>query len=499
MKNKNVIELKIEKMVFGGKSIGKSKDKQVILSAGIEGQKVRAKITKKKKGKEEGKIVGILEKSPIETESTCSVYGECGGCSMLSVAYDKQLELKTKMLRELFLSKGHTEFENISVLSSPKPYEYKNKMEFSFGDETFGGEMTLGLHKKGSYMSVVNTLDCKIVDKDYRTILKNTLDFFTKKEIPFYNSKTHKGYLRNLVIRKGQNTSEIQVNLVTSSQMNFPVSEFAEMINNLSLDGKVSGILHTTNDNVADTITPENLEIIYGSEFFYDEVLGKKFKISPFSFFQTSTKGAEKLYSTAIKMLDRDYDTIFDLYSGTGTIAISLAGKAKKIYAIEIVEEAVEMAKKNAGINGLYGNYNNDIDNEDKSKSLLMNNGENVSPTQKGVGEQFIASLSKEQIPDKSQFVEFISGDVGEKLPELSSNPELIILDPPRSGITPKTLGKIISFNAQEILYISCNPKMLAEDLITLKEAGYKVLKTTAVDMFPNTNHVETVVLMSRK
>lgn len=456
MRKKKILTLTVDKMKLGGKSENNtSYDRKVILNGGITGQKIEAVIYKQNKSSAKAKILKMLEKSPIETEKVCKNFGKCGGCSMLSIPYDKQIEIKKDMLIDMFLSKGHEEFADINVIKSPIDKGYKNKMEFSFGDEVKGGPMTLGLHPKNSYMSVVTTDDCHIIDDDYKMILKKSLEYFTDLKIPHYNSKDHKGYLRHLVVRKGANTGQILINIVTSSQADFAVDvktlyqNYASTMLSLKLQGKITGIIHSTNDSLSDNVKSDTITILYGKEYFYDIVLGKKFKISPYSFFQTNTLGADVLYKTAIDMIEGSIKKAFDLYSGTGTIGITLSERCEKVYCIEIVEEAVKMAIENAKAN-------------------------------------------------KVENVEFILGDVKEKVSKISDNPHLIVLDPPRSGITEKALIDIINFNPEHILYISCNPIKLADDLIILKENNYKVTKKSAVDMFPNTNHIECVVLMSK-
>ena len=449
MKNK-IVELIIDEMIFGGESINNTAfDKKVVLKGGIKGQKVSALIQKSRRDKFQGKILSVIEKSSLENQEVCSKYGQCGGCSMLSVDYDNQLCLKSEQLTKLFHKNGHTEVEKIDIVPSPLQKEYKNKMEFTFGNEVKDGELVIGLHKKNSPMSIVPVEDCLLVDGDYREILKMTGEYFRSKNLPHYHIKSHEGYLRHLVIRKGENTRQLLINIVTTSQLDFDLDEYVQKLKALKLSSKIVGILHTTNDSLSDTVKDDRVDVLYGEDYFHDILLGNKFKISPFSFFQTNTKGAETLYKTAIEMIDGEKDIIFDLYSGTGTIGISLSTRAKKVIGIEIVEEAVEMAKENAEAN-------------------------------------------------KVKNVEFIAGDVKEEVSKLTNSPELIILDPPRAGINPKALNDIIGFNSKQILYISCNPKMLVQDLKVLKEAGYEIVKTNGVDMFPNTYHVECIALIQR-
>ena len=336
------------------------------------------------------------------------------------------------------------------IKGSPKVHGYRNKMEFSFGDEVKDGPLALGMHKKNTFHDIVNITDCQIVDNDYNLIVKCALNIAQQMELPFYHKMRHEGYFRHLVVRRAESSGDILVNIVTTSQVEADLTKLRDALLELPLSGKIIGILHTTNDSLADVVQADKIDILYGQDYFYEEILGLKFKISPFSFFQTNTLGAEVLYKTARDFVGETKDkVIFDLYSGTGTIAQMLAPVAKKVVGVEIVEEAVEAAKVNAELNGL--------DN-----------------------------------------CEFIAGDVLKVVDELEDKPDFIVLDPPRDGIHPKAIQKIIDFGVEQMVYISCKPTSLARDLEVFEAAGYKVKRATAVDQFPNTVHIETVCLLSK-
>ncbi len=450
MKKRDVLEINVEKMEFGGTGKTNIDGLELSYKGGITGQKLKILIKKVRKTKAEGKILSVLEKSAIETAPTCPHYGICGGCSMLSVPYNEQINIKKKQLLELFKEAGHTEVSDLDVLSSPSPYEYKNKMEFTFGDKEKGGELMLGMHAKNSPMTIEYVHSCMIVDEDYRKIIVATTEFFRKQNLPHYKVLPHEGYLRHLVVRKGKNTGDIQVNIVTTSQLEFDMNTYAAILTNLNFDGQINSILHTINDSLSDAVIPEKVNILYGVMDFEDIILDKKFIISPFSFFQTNTHGAEVLYTAVKDMIGDKKDIIFDLYSGTGTIGITISDKANKVVGIEIIEEAVKAANQNIKINNITN-------------------------------------------------CEFITGDVATQVSKISDNPELILLDPPRAGIHPKAIGDILSFNAEEIIYISCNPKALMIDLKIFKNAGYEIKKVVGVDMFANTPHVETIVCLQKK
>lgn len=446
MKKRDIIEFEIGKMEFGGVSISQYGDRRIKMKGGIKGQKVKAAVKRTGRGKADVKMVELLERSPIETAEVCPHFEGCGGCTMLSVDYAKQLEIKEEQVLELFEDAGIRGFEFLGVQGSPDNVEYRNKMEYTFGDEVKGGPLTLGLHKKGRHIDIQTVDGCMLVDSDFNTILKESLAFFQDAELPYYRVVNHEGYLRNLVVRKGIHTDEIMVNIVTSSQCEFDMSKFADMINGLELKGNVVSILHTINDGLADAVQCDEMRILYGVDYLHEEILGLKFKISPFSFFQTNTKGAEQLYTIARDFIgDHSNKVVFDLYSGTGSIGQLMAEKAKKVYGIEIIEEAVVAANENAKLNGL--------DN-----------------------------------------CEFIAGDVKDTVKSLDVKPDLIIVDPPRPGIHKQAIKDICDFGAKEIVYISCNPKTLVDDLKDFIGYGYMPEKVKCMDMFPNTPHCESVV-----
>ena len=422
----------------------------------LPGQKVKFVVSKKRSGKAQGRLKEIIEKSPMEdVEPNCPHFGDCGGCSYQTMSYENQLKLKEDMVKGILDNaiKGDYQFEGI--LGSPVQWGYRNKMEFSFGDEFKDGPLALGMHKKNSFHDIVTVDNCKIVDRDYNIILRCVLDYCVKKELPFYHKLRHEGYVRHLLVRRTTKTKELLVALVTTSDAEMEkkadLMSLVEEIKALDLSAKLCGVIHIINDGLADVVQSDETRILYGQEYVYEELLGLKFKISVFSFFQTNSLGAEVLYSKAREYIGETKDKlIFDLYSGTGTIAQILAPVAKKVVGVEIIEEAVEAAKVNASLNNL--------DN-----------------------------------------CEFIAGDVLKVIDDLQDKPDLIVLDPPRDGINPKALQKIINFGVDRMVYISCKPTSLARDLEMLQEQGYKVVKAAAIDQFPNTNHVETIVLLSHK
>lgn len=401
-------------------------------------------ITGRKRGDYiEGKVLEYLNPSPLKTKDPCPHRPKCGGCLYDALPYEDEIALKEKELRDLFSRFDF--YEGLEVVG--EPLRYRNKMEFTFGNEYAKGPLTLGLHQKGMFHNIISVPHCTLCDSDFISIRNMTEDFFRKNNIPFYHRRKNEGALRHLMIRKGLNTGEILLVLSHTSEY-VPLREWIDELKKISLKGEIKSIYHVINDKVADAIKGSP-HLLYGEDSIKEIIFGLSFNISPYSFFQTNTLGAEKLYKRALGFISNLKDkTVFDLYSGTGTIASIVAKEAKKVYAIEIVSDAVREGKKSAKENNLE--------------------------------------------------ITFLEGDVFKMLDEIDERPDIIIVDPPREGIIEKTLRKIAGYNVPEILYISCNPLTLNRDLILLEEEGYKTIKLVSMDMFPRTPNVETIALVSK-
>ena len=454
MKKGEIYEGIIEKVDFPNKGYVNIDGEKVIVKNGIPGQKVRFMINKKRSGRAEGKLLEVLEKSPLEVrEPVCKIFPACGGCMYQTMSYEEQLKMKETQVKGLLQEAVgiDTDLHWEGIHGSPIEFGYRNKMEFSFGDEYKDGPLSLGLHKKGSTYDVLTASDCKLVHPDMTAILSCVLDFFTEFGAVHYKKMQHTGYLRHLLLRRGVTSGEILVHVITTSQAEYDYAPLVLRLLALPLEGKIVGIMHIINDSLSDVVQSDETRLLYGQDYFYEKLLGLRFKISTFSFFQPNSLAAEVLYSIV-----RDYigDTkdkeVFDLYSGTGTIAQLLASVAKEVIGVEIVEEAVEAAKVNAALNGLTN-------------------------------------------------CRFIAGDVLKVLDDLTEKPDMIILDPPRDGIHPKALPKILAYGVENIVYISCKPTSLARDLPAFLAAGYEVQRSCSVDQFCETVHVETVVLLSQQ
>ncbi|MBR6351265.1 MAG: 23S rRNA (uracil(1939)-C(5))-methyltransferase RlmD, partial [Firmicutes bacterium] len=383
---------------------------------------------------------------------TCPLAGSCGGCMYQGVPYEQQLKEKEQFVRDCMAEAGLDASLVQEIKACPDIYNYRNKMEYSFGDEVKGGPLQLGLHKKGAFFSILTTDHCQIVPEDFNRIVRLTLDFCTEKGYTHYNKKSHKGLLRSLILRWGVRTKQILVNIVTSSESEFAGMEFAHRITEHSseFDNQICCVMQTFNDSVSDALRVDDVQLLYGEPYYFEQVLGLQFKVGPFSFFQTNVPAAERLYSDALALIPGiEGKNVYDLYCGTGTITQAMALKANTAVGVEIVEEAVEAAKVNAAINGLDNCY-------------------------------------------------FIAGDVGKVLSTIPVKPDVIVVDPPRSGITPKSLKQILEYGVENVLYISCNPKTLAENLRGARLYGYSVGPVQPYDNFPFTKYIETIVLLQK-
>ena len=476
--------------------VGEAIEGTCLVKNTLPGQRIKGIITKSGKNRLEARLLEVIKEAPDAVQSPCPHFGICGSCHYLSMTYEKELELKEQQVKKLLseaFKRQAKEPKWDGIKKSPIRFEYRNKMEFSFGDEVKDGPLSLGMHKRGSMHDIVTVKDCQIIDLDYRKILTCVHDYFAnmyaplsnnngenisdsdndmtgniapesgnktiygKETVSFYHTMQKTGYLRHLLVRKARKTGQILIDLITTTQEEHDLESLKDKLLSLELDGEIVGFLHTKNDSLSDAVVDQGTEILYGQDHFTEELLGLKFDISPFSFFQTNSLSAEVLYNTVrdyvkdgMKEQGRDKAHIlYDLYCGTGTISQLMSPVADKVIGVEIVEEAVEAARE----------------------SVKRNNVDNC---------------------------EFIAGDVLKVLDEIEQRPDYIILDPPRDGIHPKALKKIIDYGVEHMVYVSCKPTSLQRDLVELQAAGYMIERACAVNQFPCTVHVETVVLMSR-
>jgi 23S rRNA (uracil-5-)-methyltransferase RumA len=437
----DLVEVVVGDISFPNIGLARIGDRLLEIKGGLPGQRLRVRITRKGR-RNLGRIVEVLQTAPQEISAECAVFGDCGGCAFQNIPYEYEIELKTYMVKKIFAPYN---MEDKFLASVPSPARgYRNKMEYSFGDDGADGNLTLGMRKKGSYYEAVDASGCLLPHADFGRIVAETVEYFRAKGATFYHRKKDSGTLRHLVIRHGVTSGEILVNLVTKGGDDY--AEFAKMLLEIPLENKIIGILHTINDSLADAIVPNSVKTLHGRDFFHE--MG--YKIPAFSFFQTNSGMTEYLYATIAEFAGDLRDrTIFDLYCGAGTIAQFLARRgAKRVVGVEIDEAAVSCARENA------------------------------------------ANLGN---------CEFIAGDVKQVVKDLAEKPDIIVLDPPREGIVPKAIPDILAFNAQKIIYVSCKPTSLAANLPAFLDGGYEVAQIQCIDMFPRTANVEVVCALVRK
>lgn len=476
MKKRDLIELDITGYAFEGKGVAKisqnlakkdgDKDKKFVIfvNGSYPGDKVVAQIHKVRKSYAEGKVSEILEASSERIESKCKHFPLCGGCKAQDLKYETQTKYKEEQVKDIFERLGGLSgFEMLPILPSEKVWYYRNKMEFSFAKrwltekeigeeiEIADKEFALGQHIPRIYDKVFNLEECYICDDVYAQIVNFTRNFFKSRGETIYSTVTHTGYLRNLVIKKAHHTPDLMVNLVTYEYKEELIKEYSEKL--LEVVPSVTTIINNINTKKAQIALGEYEHVIFGDGNIYDSIGDYKFRISANSFFQTNTLQAEKLYQTALDFAQLNGDEIvYDLYSGAGTISIYISQSAKEVYAFETVEPAIEDAGSNS----------------------KLNNIDNVNFTQIDLNKSFLPVLKEKNIPA----------------------PDIIVADPPRGGMNPKTVQDILSLKPKKIVYVSCNPATQVRDIKLLAEGGYKLIKIKPVDMFPHTYHIENVALL---
>ena len=455
MRKGEELEVEILGVKFPNKPFGIYEDVTVYPNRScIPGQIIKGNIKKMRKGKVEIGDIEVIKKAENEIDGKCIHFKNCGGCTYQNLSYSDQLALKRDQISKLLINRLGENVNFLGIIPSKKQFEYRNKMELTFGNEEINGPLTLGLHKRGSFYDIITIDSCLLMDQDFRKIVEFSIEFFKEEGLNFYHKRTHIGFLRHLVIRKGEFTNELLINLVTSTQIDYDLTNWMNGILKLGLSNKIIGLLWTKNNNISDAVNSEEEIVLYGKRDFSEKLLDLDFEISPYSFFQTNSEGAEILYSTILDYISStENKIIFDLFSGTGTIGQIVSKKAEYVYGIELIKEAVAKANENTKLNNIKN-------------------------------------------------CEFIAGDVFKKIDELKERrikPDIIILDPPRPGVGAKALEKILDYEVDEVIYVSCNPKTFIQDLEIFLAKGFEYEKGVCVDMFPNTPHVELISRLVRK
>ncbi len=481
IKKGDIVEFQIEKYAFEGKGIakvsknellglsdenGSEKNYIVFVQGSYPGDKVKARLLKIKNSYAEALAINILTPSKERVKAKCKFFGSCGGCKQQDLDYDAQAKYKQQQVEEIFNKLGgFSDFEIEPIIPSQNVFYYRNKMEFSFSEKRWltkdeiskegilDKDFSLGLHIPQIYDKVLDVDECFLQSEISNKILNFTRDFFKNKSISIYSTKTHTGLLRNLVIKQASLTNDLMVNLVTSEENDELVNEYCDELRKEI--PQVTTVINNINKKFAAVAVGDYEKVIYGSGFIYDVIGKHKFRISANSFFQTNTVQAEKLYQTALDFAElKGNEIVYDLYSGAGTIAIYISDKAKKVYAFEAVESAIADAKVNTDLNNIL----------------------NVKFFAADLYKTFLPIVDKYNIP----------------------KPDVMIIDPPRSGMHPTTVDDVIKLSPNKIVYVSCNPATQVRDIKLMVEAGYKLIKIKPVDMFPHTFHIENVALLKK-
>lgn len=475
LKKGNTVRLKITDYAFEGKGISKislkagdeTRDNFVVFVKGAyPGDVVDAKIIKRKKNFAEALTAGIIEKAKDRTEARCRYFGICGGCKQQDLNYESQLKYKQDQVVETLEHIGNQkDFFIEPIIGSDKIFNYRNKMEFSFADKRWltsseisdnnnieNRSFALGLHIPRIFDKVLDIEECHIHPEIGNKILNFTREFFRTRNTSIYSTKTHTGLLRNLVLKFSHHHDNLMVNLVTSEEDDVLMKEYSDEL--IKAVPQITTIINNVNLRKAQVAQGDYEKIYFGNGFIYDSIGDYKFRISANSFFQTNTLQAEKLYNAVVDFAGfKNEDVVYDLYSGAGTISIFISKYVKSVYGIEVVEEAAADAYENIKLNSI----------------------ENCTFVTADLNKSFLEIIDRENL----------------------SKPDIVVADPPRSGMNPRTVKDIITLSPKRIVYVSCNPSTQARDIKMLSETGgYKLIKIKPVDMFPHTFHIENVALL---
>ncbi len=444
------VEIRIDSLAYGGNGVGRLDGFVVFVRGGLPGDLVRARATKVKRGFAEASRIALLEPGPDRVEAPCRHFGICGGCRFQDLDYTRQIDAKQRQVRDALVRLGGFDDPPLEpIVPARSIYRYRNKLEYSFasGDD---GSLVLGFHRAGRWDEVIDVEEC-LLTTDVGNAVREAVEEWARAEgLEAYDQETQAGYLRHLVVREGRNTGQVLVLLVTAPGERFD-ADF--LIETLTRFPEVRSIHWAVNDRPAE-VTNLPTRLLWGEPWIEEELLGLRFRVRPNAFLQTNTEMAETLYTLAHDAAAlTGGERVYDLYCGTGTIGLALAGSAASVWGVEISEESVACAIENADANGIAN-------------------------------------------------AKFFAGNVGQSLEELveqAGPPDVVVVDPPRAGLAGKALRRTGALGARRIVYVSCNPTTLASDLAVLRdEYGYELVRCTPVDMFPHTPHIESVSLLTR-
>ncbi|MCG4570972.1 23S rRNA (uracil(1939)-C(5))-methyltransferase RlmD [Clostridium cochlearium] len=448
VKKNNIYRVSITGMGTKGEGIGKIDNFTIFIPGAILGEEVEVNIIKVNKNYAVGKLLNIIIASEERVKPICDIYTRCGGCQLQHMSYKEQLNFKRQKVKDALLRLGGIDVEVKPVLGIKNPYRYRNKVQLPIGKEN--EKVSIGFYAPRSH-NIIDLKTCLIQDEKADDIIKILREWIKEFNVPIYNEKEHKGNLRHIMVRTAFKTGEVMVVLVTKDK-NLPHKE--ELINKLieNLQGVVS-IIQNINSQKTNVVLGKESIVLWGKDKIIDYIGNFKFAITPLSFFQVNPIQTEVLYNKALEYAGlKGNEVVFDAYCGTGTISLFLSQRAKKVYGVEIVAEAIESAKLNA--------KENNVDNVD-----------------------FIVGESEKVIPE---------------LTEKGIKADVVVVDPPRKGCEKSLLEAMANMSPEKIVYVSCDPATLARDLCVLEKLGYKTIRVQPVDMFSNTYHVENVVLLEK-
>jgi 23S rRNA (uracil1939-C5)-methyltransferase len=464
------LKLEVSSAAFEGKAVARHEGLVLFVHGAVPGDVVTARITKLKRSYAEAVVSQVDRPSPLRIQARCAHFGVCGGCKWQHVRYEGQLRFKQQHVEDAFQRiGGFSSIDMLPIIGSSEEYLYRNKMEFSFSDQqwlatppprdTKGGgserdpSLFLGFHAPQRYDKVIDLDECHLQSKRTMDIVRSVRAFGRRNNLPVYTTASHSGYLRFLVVREAKRTKQMMVNLVTLTDRPDVMSRLAEEL--LAEFPFITTMINTINSGRAQVAFGETEQILHGDGVIVEQLGGYRFVISAGSFFQTNTLQAEKLYEVARSFAAlTGSETVFDLYSGTGTIAIVISRHAKTVVGIEAVQSAIDDAERNVRINGV-------------------------------TNCTFVAGDLKDRLTKQTEWMAAFPA------------PDVVIVDPPRSGMHPKAVEALRRMRVPRIVYVSCNPTTQARDVKVLCEGDYRLEKLQPVDMFPHTFHVENVALLT--
>jgi 23S rRNA (uracil1939-C5)-methyltransferase len=464
-----LLELDVTDLAFGGNGVAHVDGFVVFVPRGLPGQRVAARIVKRKRGWSEARIERTLVESPDQVAPPCRHFGLCGGCAWQHLAYERQVAAKAAQVRDCLVRLGGIEAPPLEApLAAPEPYGYRNKMEFSFSDgvwrdEPGGGPgFGLGMHVRGRFDRVLRQEECPIAPPWMAEVAVTVREAAEASGMPPWGAREPSGFFRFLVLRDGRNTGERMVNLITYPPR--PGSDddavARRVLNTVaSRHPGITSLLHGTTASRATVAFCETWTAVSGPDVIHEELLGARFAIGPNTFFQTNTRQAERLFTAALEFAGPRVEHAWDLYCGVGALTLPLAGRAERVVGVELIEASVAAARANAAANGV----------------------ENV---------RFVTADMKASIrPD---------GLYDADGTRVAERPDLVLVDPPRDGLHADVTAALAALAPPRIVYVSCNPATLARDAARLREGNYRMERAVAVDMFPETTHVEMVAAFTR-